>query len=158
MFFDKDNNTHSHKTHQHFRTHMLTNTHTVRKIHLNSCPRHTVPKLSPDGHSIKDIFEFGSDQKDIGPFMRASSVIVWPPVDLFRLLQQPLERGAKSLACPIIARRPCKGFFHVEFVCQFFSSSGHRDGILSNRVIFVFTSSDLRCNRVFLYLTTTLRR
>ena len=36
------------------------------------CWRHTVPKLTPDGHTIMEMFKFGSDRKTIGPFVRAS--------------------------------------------------------------------------------------
>jgi hypothetical protein len=32
----------------------------------------TLPKLTPDGHTIKEMFKFGSDRKTIGPFVRAS--------------------------------------------------------------------------------------
>ena len=35
-------------------------------------PCHTVPKLTPDGHTIKEMFKFGSDRNNIGPFVRAS--------------------------------------------------------------------------------------
>ena len=35
-------------------------------------PCHTVPKLTPDGHTIKEIFKFSSDSNNIGPLVRAS--------------------------------------------------------------------------------------
>jgi len=35
-------------------------------------PRHTVPKLTPDVHTIKEMFKFGFDRNNIGPFVRAS--------------------------------------------------------------------------------------
>ena len=33
------------------------------------CRRHTVPKWTADGHTIKEMFNFGGDHKDIGPFI-----------------------------------------------------------------------------------------
>ncbi len=36
------------------------------------CWCQTVPNLTPDGHTIKEMFKFGSDRKNIGPFVRAS--------------------------------------------------------------------------------------
>ena len=36
------------------------------------CWRHTVPKLTPDGHTIKEMFYFGSDRENIGTFVRTS--------------------------------------------------------------------------------------
>ena len=35
-------------------------------------PRHTVPKLTPDGNTIKEMFKFGSDRNKLGPLVRAS--------------------------------------------------------------------------------------
>ena len=33
---------------------------------------HTVPKLTQDGNTMIEIFTFGSDRENIGPFVRAS--------------------------------------------------------------------------------------
>ena len=45
------------------------------------CWHHTVPKLTQDGNTMIEIFKFGSDRENIGPFVRASLAIVWSPVD-----------------------------------------------------------------------------
>ena len=81
--------------------------------------------------------------------MRASPAIVWTSVEFFRLWQQLCERGQTIWHAKKLPEDLAKVYFHVEFVCPFCPSSGYRDGILSNRAIFVFTSSDLRCHREF---------
>ena len=42
------------------------------KVFKNLCLRHTVPKLTQDGNTMIEIFVFGSDRENIGPFVRAS--------------------------------------------------------------------------------------
>ena len=40
------------------------------------CRRHTQPIMTHDGHTIMEIFKFGTDCEDIGPFVSASLPIV----------------------------------------------------------------------------------
>ena len=55
---------------------------------FSQCRRQTVLKLTPDGHTIKEMFKFSSDHKHIGPFVRACYAIVWPRVEFLRVRQQ----------------------------------------------------------------------
>ena len=50
-----------------------------KKMTVVFCWRHTVPKLTPDGKMMIEIFKFGFDRENIGPFVRASLAIVWSP-------------------------------------------------------------------------------
>ena len=34
--------------------------------------------MTHDGHTTMEIFKFGTDREDIGPFVSASLTIVWP--------------------------------------------------------------------------------
>ena len=43
-----------------------------KSLTLPLCWRHTVPKFIQDGNTMIEIFTFGSDRENIGPFVRAS--------------------------------------------------------------------------------------
>lgn len=48
-----------------------------QKEQRNSLCLDTVPKLTPDGHTIKEIFKFGPDRTNIGTFVRTSYDLRW---------------------------------------------------------------------------------
>ena len=86
------------------------------------CPCHTVPKLTSDGHTIKEMFKFGSDRINTGPVVRASWSIVSPPVEFFRLRQQLREWWQNLWHAKKLQEDIAKVHFRVELVCPFYPS------------------------------------
>ena len=111
------------------------------------CWRHTLPKLTQDGNTNIEIFKFGSDRENIRSFVRASLAIVWSPVDFLRLRQHLRELGQNLWHVKKFPEDNTMVGFRVEFVSPSCPSWGHRDGILTDRAVFVFTSCDHRCYR-----------
>ena len=77
------------------------------------CRRHTVLNLTPDGNTIMEMFTFGSDHENIGPFVRTSLAIVWSPLDFLgfgsNTKLNPHKSFGQFFGMPKIARRPCEG-------------------------------------------------
>ena len=68
--------------------------------------------MTYDGHTIMEIFKYGTEREDIGPFVSASLPIVWPSGEL-----APSRAIPKSLTCQKMPEGHTKVQFRIEFIC-----------------------------------------
>ena len=92
-----------------------------------------------------EIFKFGTDREDIGPFVNASLPIVWPRGD-FKAFGSTIASDTKIFDIPKNDGGHTKVQFRVEFVhvCTSWPSQSHREAILSYRDYIVLLSCDHR--------------
>ena len=108
----------------------------IEKLQL-LCRRHTLPMLTPDGHTNKEIFTFGPDRVSIGSFARTSSGIVWSSVQLLRLRQQHRE-WIKNLGQIRTCSYSC--WLRVSILPFVKPSWGHLEQSCRHRVYLVYSS------------------
>ena len=100
-----------------------------------------------DGRTVKEIFKFGTDGEDIGPFVSTSLPIVYPSGD-FKAFGSTIARETKIFDMPKMSEGHTKVQFRVEFVYTSWPSQSYREAILSNRDCIVLLSCDHRHHRL----------